>query len=421
MKLTPEDLKRMENSQPEYWEAPELSQYGQPPGYQEKQFQAHVQENFGPAAPGSVPPVPAQYYMPPPAAREDPRHDMRQAADPRQGRTTEFRRPELQQHYNVAPNPSAFITPPLQPLSQHGNDTVPGAQVGMERGQHPSMPSAIQVVGIPGIQGPPPFGSGEFQYTQPYPYAPPLERTSPIWGSGSAASPEHPSSKSQVSISSPADPRRVDPRTKYAHLKIKPKNQSASAPIGNPNSQSILKKGQTKEKSPEKSNKPFVIPKLLKDPSALERPLDPRELFGGSTDTDEGYGEIQVPFGKFGSYFSRTEEVSHSPVSERGQVFGEITLNVDTKCEAEEHHSEKTPEIQMESPTESKPASSPNKPQVPSYFAHLDLGLDSDLQIESAFGSLGEKNKGEDSLDGDDSKQKPDTAKKLPSIFGFGL
>ena len=173
------------------------------------------------------------------------------------------------------------------------------------------------------------------------------------------------------------------------------------------------------DKSPDKTDKPFTIPKLLKDPSALDKPLDPRELFSGSTEMDQEYGEIRAPFGTFGSYFSRVQEGSHSPKGTQ-QQFGEITLNANTKHEAEERIPEKESQNQTESPTPPKDASSPTKPHVPSYLAQLNLELDNDLKIDSAFSSLEEKSKREESS-GSDSKQKLDTAKKLPSIFGFGL
>lgn len=364
---------------------------------------------------------------------------MRQVgADPRQGRPTDFRPMEPHPPQNVIPpDPRAFVRPQLPPpnMPQPGMNPVPGPRVGMERGQHPSMsgppvpsfqPPQHQTVGF---SAPPhglssSFGGGvDYQpaQTHPYPHSQaPSESYSSVWGSASAASPERPTtSKPEVVASSLADPRRTDPRTKYAHLKIKPKNQSSPS-AGHPGSHSILKKGQVKEdKSPDKTDKPFTIPKLLKDPSALDKPLDPRELFSGSTEMDQEYGEIRAPFGTFGSYFSRVQEGSHSPKGTQ-QQFGEITLNANTKHEAEEHIPEKESQNQTESPTPPKDASSPTKPHVPSYLAQLNLELDNDLKIDSAFSSLEEKSKREESS-GSDSKQKLDTAKKLPSIFGFGL
>ena len=381
-----------------------------------------------------LPPRPPPPSLP---VREDPRQDIRQlGADPRQTRPADFRPMEPHPPHNTAvpPDPRAFVRPQLQPpnMPQPGTSPVPGPRVGMERGQHPSMPSPP----IPSFQPPqhqsvgflvPPHasfgGGGNFQHAQTpaYPHSqPPPEGYSSVWSSTNAASPERPAtSKPEVVTSSPADPRRVDPRTKYAHLKIKPKNQS-SPTIGHSSSHSILKKGQVKEdKSPDKTDKPFTIPKLLQDPSALEKPLDPCELFSGSTEAGQEYGEIRAPFGTFGSYFSRAQEGSLSPKGSH-QQFGEITLNVNTKHKAEERIPEKESPNQKESPTPQKDASSPTKPHVPSYFAQLELELDSDLKIDSAFSSLEEKSKGEDGSDAD-SKQKLDAAKKLPSIFGFGL
>ena len=69
-------------------------------------------------------------------------------------------------------------------------------------------------------------------------------------------------------------------------------------------------------------------------------------------------------------------------------------------------------------PDETKDGDSSSKSaEVPSYLAHLNMGLGDDLKIDSAFGSLSNKS----TKDGENSEKKDhdSQARKLPDIFGF--
>lgn len=288
----------------------------------------------------------------------------------------------------------------------------------------------------PGSSLPAPFGS--------LPQAPP-EKTSPAWKLGS--SPEHTGSTGFTTESSPlsspsGDPRRVNPRTKYAHLKIKPKGQSASPQQQQPGSTSSILKKSTSSRQSEaaerlepKQETLFKIPKLLQNPQSLDNPLDPKELFGSNAkglETEQEYGEITGPFGSFRPFFSRNESGSRGgqSSSQRGtgtkQPYGEITL--EHRDDSLRKSPSPPPQISRtaqpearkeEKDTKLSPSAITQSP-VPSYLASLGLGSGSDdLTIDSAFGSLGDKNK--DAADAGKGAEKQDTAKKLPSIFGLGF
>lgn len=217
--------------------------------------------------------------------------------------------------------------------------------------------------------------------------------------------------------------RRMDPRTKYSHLKIKPKGSSS------PNqSSSILKRMAPPEDPPSSSpTPPFKIPKLLQDSAALDRPMDARDLFKGVEGMGEAGGydaEVSSSFGMFKSnFFPRSQEGA-------GQPFGEITLDEALpERDAELANSNERvggvgDKQRIEGAGETDESSlaavsPPRPPPVPSYLAQLDVGgLGNDLKIDSAFGSLAGKCEG-----GGDSNEKggESQARKLPSMFGLGF
>ena len=261
--------------------------------------------------------------------------------------------------------------------------------------------------------------------------APPtaMDNRSPVnvWGT----SPEYSGSQSPggggVSASTGGDLRRRDPRTKYAHLKIKSKGQPSSS--GGQSSQPILKRGAG-EAGMESAVPGFKIPKLLQDTSNLNRPLDPRELFGSKdalSGGEEEYAGVTAPFGAFRSIFTQSQpsdadgNIADSAIS--SQKFGEITMGaaVDpSPAKAKESNKVTTGEKATPESAANEQVKTEKEPsQVPSYLADLNVGLGSDLKIDSAFGSLSEKS----AKDGDDSKPGSSShdsqARKLPSIFGF--
>ena len=490
MKLAPDDIKRMELAQPEYWESPDLQgpQVPAPPP-----FPAHPQQGFypqngaGPVAnnawstpsydggPHGIGPRPQRQggmdlrpgnttdlrqegmaprhtdtemghggFDPRPGGGFDPRQG---GFDPRQGQA-DLRQmpipprppPPLSQPGFAQPPP-----PPLPPIRQQqqlqwmGPGSVPHHPPQLPPPQRPTLtpfhPRPDSHIPTPGSSLPAPFGS--------LPQAP-LEKTSPVWGLGS--SPEHTGSTGFAEsspLSSPSgDPRRVNPRTKYAHLKIKPKGQSASPQQQQPGStSSILKKSasskqsESSERLEPKQETPFKIPKLLQNPLVLDNPLDPKELFGSNAkglETEQDYGEITAPFGSFRPFFSRNESGRRAgpSSSQHGtgtkQPYGEITL------EHQDNSRRKSvsppPVIARTAPPEAEKEEKETKlspsentvPAVPSYLASLGLGGGSDdLTIDSAFGSLGDKSKVATETGKEPEKQ--DTAKKLPSIFGLGF
>lgn len=217
------------------------------------------------------------------------------------------------------------------------------------------------------------------------------------------------------------DGRRVDPHTKYSHLKIKPKGS------GSPNqSSSILKRNAPEDSS--SPTPPFKIPRLLQDPAALDRPMEARDLFKGVGGVAEaGYDEVS--FGMFKSnFFPRSQQIQEGvgPGVAR-QPFGEITLEDmlpgrDAESASDEkgkgRGSDKHIEGAEEMHVNSSAAASPS-PLVPSYLAQLDVGgLGNDLKIDSAFGSLTSKCEGGGASN---EKGEESQARKLPSMFGLGF
>ena len=210
--------------------------------------------------------------------------------------------------------------------------------------------------------------------------------------------------------------RRRDPRTKYAHLKIKSKSGQ----------QTSLKRSAD-EAGIESLASGFKIPKLLQDSSALNQPMDPGELFGGKdalSGGEEEYGGITAPFGAFRSMFVPSQPLdaqeSSADSASSSQQFGEITMGTTvsdpTPVKSYETEAEEQSPLDSKSEDKDREDFSSKPSEVPSYLAHLDMGLDSDLKIDSAFGSLSEKNsKNGESHEGSQDSQ----ARKLPSIFGF--
>ncbi len=244
--------------------------------------------------------------------------------------------------------------------------------------------------------------------------------------------------------------KRMDPRMKYSHLKIKQKGGSSPNQGSSKRPLPSDPSATTSTASP----KPFKIPKLLQDTAALDKLIDPRELFKGSGGTLEmGYEEASGPFGIFkSSFFSHPSSSStpsqNSTQEDSEQPFGEITLKDhsntgnagsgrDARSSSPAQHQEKEG---AEKSTDSSPGSSgtkpvdnseeiipssdvfSSKPKVPAYFAQLDMGLGKDLKIDSAFGSLAGK---EEEGDGDSSAKEKggeeSQARKLPSMFGLGF
>ena len=492
MKLAPEDLKRMEMAQPEYWESPALNQMQGPQGpasqlYPPQGQQTYYPQNGGGPMTNNGWNTPAYNVRPPGMG---PRQQRQGGMDPRQG-NTDLRQegmgprptgPEMghggfiprpggfdprqghadMKQMHVPPRPPAPSQPPYgqpppppppppnrvdyqQPYQQPpyqqqqqpqwmGPDSIPHhppLPPQLPPPQHPTplpfhpRPDSHTQIPHPPVGGlPAPFGS--------LPPVPP-EKTSPAWGLGT--SPEHIGSPDSNYLLSPStDPRRVDPRTKYAHLKIKPKGQSASPQQQQPSStSSILKKtsssgkpSETSERPEHKQELPFKIPKLLQNPLSLDKPLDPRELFGSNEkglETEQEYGEITAPFGSFRPFFSRSSQAGPSSSEHESgakQPFGEITLEHQEKRTSPPPQVTRTAQPEEKEVEVSPSASFP--PKVPSYLASLDVGLgggSSDLTIDSAFSSLGDKSK-EQGVAMETSKE-PQTAKKLPSIFGLGL
>ena len=275
----------------------------------------------------------------------------------------------------------------------------------------------------PGFQVPPLSGPGADQRHQ---QAPPSS-SSPRWG----GSPEQSSPVNHHGGGgAPREGRRVDPRTKYSHLKIKPKGSSSP-------SQSILKRPHPDSDSSSPSS--FKIPRLLQDPAALDRPMDPLDLFKGSAETGYEDSSTPAPFGIFKTnFFSRSQpappDEGAGPAAKR--AFGEITLEGTSSrdrqgypaCGAEDQKREtkgaSDTDAQVGSGNEpsskvSPEEKSPEPPSVPSYLAQLDVGLGSDLKIDSAFGSLADD--GKSSKEGKKEGEESSLARKLPSMFGLGF
>jgi hypothetical protein len=178
----------------------------------------------------------------------------------------------------------------------------------------------------------------------------------------------------------------------------------------------------------------FKIPKLLQDSSALNRPMDPGELFSGKDalsvgDERERGSGMTTPFGAFRSMFpqapSSEAEENNTESAGPSQKFGEITMGADplpTKAKENDETDKQKEGASSEStnPDETKNDDSISKPaEVPSYLAHLNMGLDDDLKIDSAFGSLSDKNTKDGENVNSEKSDQDSQARKLPNIFGF--
>ena len=466
-KITPQEFMRMKPM--EYWEVPELSQQQQQLPTQ--QFPPFV-DNASPPSQGAVPPSfqswsnvpvnqppPFQGHPPHPVPSQPvhqwcpPTHEtgstagtgmeqrlgigMGQAVpglesgqkppgigmdDPRYNRTDPRRGPDTRrfdhEHKTMLPPdhstvdqgthppwPSS-VSPP--PPTHHYHHTPPQSQqtavTNFKTDVRPGlMARPDPTPSLPNLShGPPPSDPSRIVsggHMSPPQQFQSFNKVSPVWGK----SPEH----STSNMGGASDHvRRVDPRRKYSHLKIKSRGESSQQ------SSSILKRG-AREGGDESSGLGFKIPKLLQNPSTLEKPLDPRDLFGGKDEDTQEYGDYTAPFGTFkSSFFSQSQHstLSEDPLS--SQKFGEITLDAD-KAKVS------TSEENLEEKSDETSAKVPPKNEVPSYFAHLDMGLDSDLKIDSAFGSLSEG--GKTASDSEEVKVQDSQARKLPSIFGLGL
>ena len=394
--------------------------------------------------------------LPQGGSRIDPRQSRLTAEklsenDPRLGSQWHSRKPDHRTNamYRDSANEAAISTTPYQADIQK---TTP-YQPELSGGRAPYQPSAPRLPYPPGSASVAGTSAAKHNEQRHFQADKPLRS----WGMKNGHSPERPTSsnptsdtyKQQIGPPSSVDStktepaRRIDPRLKYSHLKIKSKKGSSEGTTQNQSSLlasssiSILKKGQ--EESTRDSSA-FEVPKLLQDPSSLNKPIDPRELFrnaSGGSGVDLGYGDDNNagPFGMFRSnlFSSRpqpTQEASDG--SKTQQQFGEITLKTTTpprggvisnedmkETEGESSKSLSNTNLSSSSVSaagESSQSTEHAQAEVPSYLAQLDVGVGKDLKIESALGALGSKN-----LDGgtkkDDEEQQ---ARKLPNIFvGF--
>lgn len=205
--------------------------------------------------------------------------------------------------------------------------------------------------------------------------------------------------------------RRVDPRVKYSHLKIKTKGSSS------PTQSSSLKR-PLPEDSSHATPSSFKIPKLLQEGVGLDKPMDLRDLFKGVGGMQEaGYDDTSAPVGMFKSNFFPRSQQSEEDTK---QPFGEITLT-GKEANAGSQSGAKDEDVEVDggratSTAETNPkCEAPEVSKVPSYLAQLDVGLGSDLQIDSAFGSLA----GKADSDGDATSNQGEEfqARKLPSML----
>ena len=420
LRLLPDDFKKMKSF--EYWEDAMVSQQV-PPGPPQVSFPLQ-----GPPLPPGHKEIqdPHQsvlYHGPPPAGNPvpnpnqipTPRMENKPGLDPRQSRKEEAIQYDPQSvggkwqpnqsypphdqrfgttgdHHQLTPYPQARLTPyiptSLQPPHQ--------AQTGE-------------------FKVPPLTGQSDLQ----------VKKSSPVWG-GNGRSPDQRSPISYLGVARrEGEGRRVDPRTKYAHFKIKSKGGVSP----NQSSSSILKRPQE-----DSTNASFKIPKLLQDSTALEKPMDPQDLFkGGLGSSDIGYKDIPAP-GMFKSSFFSRSQTQDDRSEDTKQPFGEITMKavdssvkdlIESKVETLTTGGGLNSDIRITSEDIKKEdlMDMPPKPEVPSYFASLDMGVPgNDLKIDSAFGSLaGKTESGCEEGGSSEDKQKDSPARKLPSMFGLGF
>ena len=461
MKLLPDDFKKMK--QVEYWEDSAVNQL------------ITAEETSVPATPQVMPMMtqnagsPQQYHGPPPHANAVG-VDVR--LDPRQSRSSvaSDQDPRL-----VGQWQSSRIFPPLgapecrlgtsleQPPQVVGSYPGPMEPAPMTK---PYQPEPVRTSTSYMHQQPErarvttPYPSEPPRVTAPYPPNPSTGGFSPdqrhftadqppvVWG-GSERSPEQSHGSLQHhhqmggvtgGVAKVDELRRIDPRRKYAHLKIRSKGASTggSSPAQSQSSTSsaICKKKAQGEEIVGSGRLTFEVPRLLQDPSALKKPINACDLFKNTNSSEDSYGlgkeEEAGPFGLFKSNFfsSRTPAQDNSGDRKTGQ-FGEITLDqvISTKQDVKtdspdplefQSNTTKIDSVQASGSTGSDDVSTPTKPQVPSYFANLDIGLGKDLQIESALGALASKNEVEGEMITEESTVKLQ-ARKLPSMFSLGF
>lgn len=222
----------------------------------------------------------------------------------------------------------------------------------------------------------------------------------------------------------------------------------------------------------------FKIPKLLQDPRSLDKPLDAQDLFGREREAEEGesgfgrsYGEIDpsgagttTGFGGFTSFYSRNdlEQPGDDNATSSGDnhnaamlSYGEISLqnnNTETDTTKSLDNSER-PKLNPDNPllklleedssqdqpptseeqaamaatdTLPPPPPSSSKAPIPSYLAAFgDLAGESDLKIDSAFGSLDKPPAASSTAEASPEALggHKEEAKKVPvqRLFGFGL
>ncbi|CAI7996825.1 hypothetical protein GBAR_LOCUS1972 [Geodia barretti] len=225
-----------------------------------------------------------------------------------------------------APHPAGYQGP--HPPSQ-GWAHPPPPQPNLR----PQFPSPIPPVSINPAQLPPhggqPGGPGTFgsptPYQQPHPSS--SSGIAPLtnWGSASPESSTVPS-PSAGREGEQSRPHRVDPRTKYSHLKIKSKSSASPASGGG-----VLKGREGEEGA---AIDRTHMPKLLQEPPALQRPYDPHELFDSAASKDvESDFAVSGPFGStFGSFFTRSSPPQATGKSS-GLPYGEITMQGITEKE----------------------------------------------------------------------------------------
>ena len=363
---------------------------------------------------GSDPWRPPPNQMPPPPApqqQQDGSHWNQPPSGPPVNAPPSYQRPPPpphQQNSSMPPAPGLAPFQQPQPPYQSHNAMSPPSNT-----RYP-MPPLQKLGGASQVQAPPPG----------------MDNASRSPTATWRASPEYSGGQSPSGGSATASDhmRRRDPRTKYAHLKIKSKGQT-----GQSNSQPILKRSAG-EAGMDLPASGFKIPKLLQDSSALNRPMDPGELFGGKDalsvgDEREQGAAITTPFGAFRSMFpqapSSESEGDSAESAGSSQKFGEITMGTDPQPtkdkeidEIDKGKKEESSESTATEETKETSNSSSKPTEVPSYLAHLNMGLGDDLKIDSAFGSLSDKSTKPDDENSEKSSQ-DSQARKLPSIFGF--
>lgn len=221
---------------------------------------------------------------------------------------------------------------------------------------------------------------------------------SPIWGS-----------THEPSSSAKSNDRIINPRQKYAHLKIKSKSGMLSLPPLT----SALKKSATSQRENEMKQN---LPTLLKDGKHLDKPISHQELFGSSS--------TNPSISLFGSS-QQLCDIPESPSAVDKQGFGEIRLEEQKSETSVEKNNEYSPKLQ------SSDSECREEPPIPSYLTHLDLGIskdgenNSELKIDSAFGSLQARRRrlsemsasiSEETVSQDSLADKDQT----PKMFSFG-